>query len=496
MGEENRRFVLKGGSSLSAVKNKTREFSTHIRRDQRDKLVSSKRFCNVARVSPAIISGTDPEYTPEKIKDVAKLIQKKGEHTQDELKYLRDAFSYTSDFVDSFLEVDNALYTLVGYLTCSDSTLQLEAAWCVTNISANDHKNMMSVVRATAPYLITYLQGNSDLLQDQSALALGNMAADSHEIREVLKVQGIVIPLINLIKQSSAVGIIQSSLFALCNMSKSFELVSDDITECDLPSVLLEKLSNENTDLNVIGELAWLLTYILQNEGNCEFMVRKGYIPPLVHWLCKVRAHQKEYLFAVTPLLRCLGNIICCDKTEYIKMVISIENSILLHTLSNFLVSNKRYLIKECLWVISNIFACKLNLEIYLDDVKLLLPNIIRHLSSAYEIKKEAGISLCNLLCHGHVFFNLIVNENVIKCFIDFLKLPDVEIMYLALQFFEEVVSKYRTGNELFLECDGPSYLEALEYHENEDIRNKAIYLLETYYENDDDENIYGQDNG
>jgi importin subunit alpha-1 len=426
-GEENRRFVLKGGSSLSTIKTKTREFSTHIRRDQRDKLISSKRFYNVSNVSPKTINTTDdPEYTTQKIRDVAKLIQKKSSNIEEELKYLRDAFSYTSDFVDSFLEVDNALYTLVGYLTCNDSKLQLEAAWCITNISANEHKNMMAVVRACGAYLITHLSGSSDLLQDQSALALGNMAADSHEIREILKAQGIVVPLINLIKQNHAVGIVQSALFALCNMSKSFDLISDDIMESDLPSLLLKTLANENTDLNVIGELAWFLTNFLHDDNNCEVMVCKGYIPYLVHWLCKVRPHQKEYLFAVTPLLRCLGNIICCDKTEYIKMVISVENSILLHTLSNFLMSNKRYLIKECLWVISNMFACKLPLQQYLDDVKLLLPNIVRHLTSAYEIKKEAGISLCNLLSHGPLFFEMCVSETVVRYFIDFLKLPNI----------------------------------------------------------------------
>lgn len=493
MGEENRRFLLKGGSTLSNIKCKSREFASLVRRDRRDKVVSSKRFCKVSTQSPALPVG-EPQYTNEKIKEVAKRIQKRSEHTQDELKYLRDAFSYTSDFVDSFLEVDNSLYTLVSYLTCNDSTLKLEAAWCFTNISANDHKNMMTVVMATAPYLITYLQGGSKLLQDQSALALGNMAADSNEIREVLKTQGIIPPLINLVKQSTAVGILQSSFFALCNMSRSLELVSNDIMESDLQNLLLTKLSNETTDLNIIGELAWLLTYLLSKESNCEVLVNKGFIRHLVHWLCKVRAHQKEYLFAVTPLLRCLGNIISGDNNKYIEMVISIEDSILMHTLSNFLVSSKRYLTKECLWVISNIFACEINLEPYLEDVKLLLPNIVRHLTSAYEIKKEAAISLYNLLTHGQTYYDLIVDENVIRCFIDFLKLPDVEIMCLALYFFEEIVSKYPDGNRLFLQCDGPSYLEALEYHENEDIRNKAVYLLETYYENEDDD-VYSNEN-
>ena len=68
-------------------------------------------------------------------------------------------------------------------------------------------------------------------------------------------------------------------------------------------------------------------------------------------------------------------------------------------------------------------------------------------------------------------------------------------MVWLALRYFELWLTEYRrcqqktTVNsydiDLFLQCDGPSYLEALEFHENIDIRNKAIYLLETFYETD-----------
>ena len=135
------------------------------------------------------------------MKQVAKDIQKKTANIVDQMKYLRTAFSYTSDFVRAFLEVSNSLHALVGYLTGKNSTLQLEASWCITNLSANyDNDNIIQVVKVTAPYLITYLQSGSNLIQDQSALALGNMAADSDEVRELLFQQGILYPLMELAK--------------------------------------------------------------------------------------------------------------------------------------------------------------------------------------------------------------------------------------------------------------------------------------------------------
>ena len=156
------------------------------------------RFC---KSSSSSISTDIPDYTTANVKQVAKDIQKKTANIVDQLKYLRTAFSYTSDFVSAFLEVGNSLHALVGYLTGKNSTLQLEASWCITNLSANyDNDNIMQVVKATAPYLITYLQSGSELIQDQSALALGNMAADSDEVRELLFQQGILYPLMELSK--------------------------------------------------------------------------------------------------------------------------------------------------------------------------------------------------------------------------------------------------------------------------------------------------------
>lgn len=142
------------------------------------------------------------DYSTCKVQATSKLLNKKNASTHEHLKYLRNAFAQSNNFIQAFLEVDNALFSLVGYLTGNDTTLQLEAAWCITNITANNYENMMVVVKATSAYLITFLKGGSILLQDQSAWALGNMAAESAEVREMLKMQGIIEPLVQLVEVS------------------------------------------------------------------------------------------------------------------------------------------------------------------------------------------------------------------------------------------------------------------------------------------------------
>ena len=53
----------------------------------------------------------------------------------------------------------------------------------------------------------------------------------------------------------------------------------------------------------------------------------------------------------MTPLLRCLGNI-CSGADEY--SLQACDNPRLLHTLGTFLDSAIRHIVKECLWVLSN----------------------------------------------------------------------------------------------------------------------------------------------
>jgi hypothetical protein len=54
---------------------------------------------------------------------------------------------------------------LVGLYTGTNSELQLEAGWCITNISAGTHDHAMSITKYVAPYLVAYLSSDNYLLQ-------------------------------------------------------------------------------------------------------------------------------------------------------------------------------------------------------------------------------------------------------------------------------------------------------------------------------------------
>ena len=61
--------------------------------------------------------------------------------------------------------IDGAMDCLVGIFTGNDTELQLEAAWCLTNMAAGVDEHAMLVLKLAGPYLITYLGSGNPQLQ-------------------------------------------------------------------------------------------------------------------------------------------------------------------------------------------------------------------------------------------------------------------------------------------------------------------------------------------
>jgi hypothetical protein len=93
----------------------------------------------------------------------------------------------------------SSYYLLQGMLTGSDAEEQLLAASVVTNMAAGGSPELCEAALNTAPHLIQFLDSQNLALVDQSAWALGNIAADGPKFRDRLKDNGALAPLIKLL---------------------------------------------------------------------------------------------------------------------------------------------------------------------------------------------------------------------------------------------------------------------------------------------------------
>lgn len=184
------------GVSVESQRSKRRDQEAEIRKEKREKLLSAKRV----RFSEVESDCETEDFTTEQVRELARVIQKSNESNLKNLKSLRKAFAQGSELISVFLGVENSVRALVGHLTGNNSQLQHEAAWCITNLATGAHEDTMKVLKASAAYLITYLSGQNVQLQDQCAWALGNFSGDSQECRDILRAQGIIVPMVNLLK--------------------------------------------------------------------------------------------------------------------------------------------------------------------------------------------------------------------------------------------------------------------------------------------------------
>jgi len=63
------------------------------------------------------------------------------------------------------VSVDNSVACLVGLLSGLELNLQLDAAWCLTNMAAGTDDHALVVIKHAGAYLVTYLSSGNTPMQ-------------------------------------------------------------------------------------------------------------------------------------------------------------------------------------------------------------------------------------------------------------------------------------------------------------------------------------------
>ncbi|XP_049270892.1 uncharacterized protein LOC119390819 isoform X2 [Rhipicephalus sanguineus] len=152
-------------------------------RERRQKLVDDRRGASVytKELEPMPI-----EEFEAMLKDIK--AQRNNKHY---LRKVKNSLALGDDYISRFLRTNGALEQLLSVtLRSVESSCQLEALACFTNLACGDHKATFRVLRCAGPYLITFLNGSNPFLQEQSAWCLTNIAKDCDECRNLLRCQG------------------------------------------------------------------------------------------------------------------------------------------------------------------------------------------------------------------------------------------------------------------------------------------------------------------
>ena len=386
------------------------------------------------------------------------------------------------------------LPALVQMLSCNDTPdVQFEAAWALTNIASTDYTKAVADAGAI-PIFVGLLSSGSAEIREQSGWCLGNIAGDCTDLRNMVLEAGAMQPMIQNIMQPATTSLLNNCVWALSNFCRGKPAPELTIVAPAVP-VLASIVMNDSSSDDAKTDALWALSYISDgDDSRIQAVVDcAGLVVRLVELLGVPGTN------IITPALRTVGNIVS-GNDQHTQAALDAG---LIKQMPVLLQSPKRAIRKEACWVLSNVAAGTQA------QIQTVFKAGLSHvndlaLNSEWEVRKEAIWVLSNIATGGSPTQVMgVVEVGAIDALCSILNIDDAKMLLTALDAIEQILKVGAENNKDYCsfvdECDGLEALEDLQEHVSEDVYEKAINIIETYFGVDDgmeDENLAPSSDG
>eukprot|EP00917_Polyrhabdina_sp_WS-2016_P032734 GHVP01069774.1.p1 GENE.GHVP01069774.1~~GHVP01069774.1.p1 ORF type:complete len:317 (-),score=46.83 GHVP01069774.1:855-1805(-) len=170
---------------------------------------------------------------------------------------------------------------LVTCLMCSNSVLQFESGWALTNIASGTSSQTQAVVEVGGVLgFLNLLRSRESPLQEQGLWGIGNVAGDRLEYRDLLLDSDVCVSLIVSIFQDLLLGknfpndtnVLRTAVFCVSNLCRGKPRPKFDRTSPFLP-FLAQILDLETADEALLADVLWALEGMTESTKSIDLLI-------------------------------------------------------------------------------------------------------------------------------------------------------------------------------------------------------------------------------